>query len=172
MSLVTSLSMNERTTLASCHCLPSMSPYIMSHMHLRRFSLMRLEQHLAGRTDTHKLAHRTPSSVVPWVIFHIKNGILLINASLCASRVYNKWSTTNSTYAAPPRDHATHVILVIGVDEFIIFTARYSSRSRVETLERVMRCSYPSRNQFNTLYTRRTDPGPPIAISTCKHNRI
>ena len=56
-------------------------------------------------------------------IYYIKNSIFLTNASLCTSRVYNKLANTAHL-------HATYVILVIRVGEFIIF-ANLSNQTRV-----------------------------------------
>ena len=86
-----------------------MSQYKMSHMHLGCLLLTRLEQHGARRTDGHQLTSftlETPSPVVPWVVYYIKNSIFLINASLHASRVE----------ANTVRLHVTHSVLASGVE--------------------------------------------------------
>jgi len=66
--------MNERMSPSPSpaqlqHWLPSMSPYIMSHMHLGSFSLTRLEKHSARRLETPELdvfSARDRLPVVPW----------------------------------------------------------------------------------------------------------
>lgn len=54
------LSMNEQMTPPTSpaqllHGLPSMSPYIVSHMYLEPFSPTHLEQHCVRQTDTTNL---------------------------------------------------------------------------------------------------------------------
>ena len=77
-----------------------------------------------------------------------------------------------------PHLHAIHVIFVIVVDQFAIFTD-LSNQTRVLppgpdeckicNFEHVIRCVCLSRNQNTLVYTlcaHPADPGPPIDIST------
>ena len=73
-------------------------------MHLRGLSLTHLEQHSRAElisTDLTSFAHKTPSSVMPWVVIHIMNCIFLINTSLCASSFYNKTLYLHAAHAIP-----------------------------------------------------------------------
>ena len=63
--------------------LPSVSPYIMSHMHLGSFSLMHLEQHCAHRTDT-------PQT---WRFWRSKLPHLSCHGSLTTYRTVSSWPT-------------------------------------------------------------------------------
>ena len=95
-----------------------MIPYIMYHVHTGRSSLTCLERHCVGRTDTHELtfsALETPSSIMPWGVYYIQNNIFLINALLSAPLAFTT-GLANTVHI-----HATHVILVMGVNELTIF---------------------------------------------------
>ena len=61
--------------------LPSMSPYIMSHMHLGSFSLTHLEQYCAHWTDT-------PQT---WCFWHLRPPHLSCHGSPTTCRTVSSW---------------------------------------------------------------------------------
>ena len=67
----------------------------MSHMHLARFSLTRLEQFFTTHaelipTNLTSFELKALSPVVPWVVYYLQNSIFLISVSSYTSCVHNQ----------------------------------------------------------------------------------
>ena len=143
------------------HWLPSVSPYIMSHMHLGSFSLTHLAQHCMHRTDTHELdvfcALDCLNCRAMGHLLHSEQYLLDQRVIIRVSRLQQLWSTLHL--------HTTCVIFVIRVGELlhslIYLITRVSFllvpiNVRFANLERVMRCvQRPPRHFLASLYVKR-----------------
>ena len=109
------------------HWSPSISPSIMSHMHLGSFFRGRALSNTARAeripTNLTSVVFETASPVVPWVIY--SKGTV----SSWLTRHYVRLAFTTSL-ANTVHLHATHAILVLRVDVFIIFI-NLSNQTRV-----------------------------------------
>ena len=105
------LSLNEWMT--PCYCLPSVSPFIMSHMHLGSFLLTHLVQHWAH-----------------WTGIHVFGAQDCLNCHAMGHLLHTKWHPLDQRVIMRISRlqqlghclhlYAIHVIFVIWVDECII----------------------------------------------------
>ena len=143
------------------HWLPSVSPYIMSHMHLGSFSLTHLVQHCVHQTDTHELDVFCTLDCLNCCamghLLHSEQYLLDQHVIIRVSHLQQLWSTLHL--------HTTRVIFVIQVGELLHSLIYLITRAsfllvqinvRFANLECVMRCiQCLPRHFLASLYVKR-----------------